>query len=128
MSTPAAGYDLAITLKCLNSSKIMPKDIHSTKLKQIGSPYFQFTVKNVQVPALSMSLILFYLFSFSVVFYCSDTVKQTDAQVHAKKLMPSHAIQASHYFRCLTPSAQYCELSSKFWGYAGSTQLQVFRG
>lgn len=64
----------------------MQEDIHSTKLKQIDSPCFQFTVKDVHIPTLSMSLILFYLFSLSVLFYCSNQGQKTVAQAHAKKL------------------------------------------
>lgn len=64
--------DLAVTLEFLNPSKIMQKDIHSTKLKQVDSPYFQFTVKNVHFPSLSKGLILFYPFSLSVFLYWSD--------------------------------------------------------
>lgn len=59
MSTLAASYDLTVSPECLSISKIMKEDLQSTKLKQTGSPCFQFTVKNVHVPALSMSLILF---------------------------------------------------------------------
>lgn len=64
----------------------MQKDsIQSTKLKQIGSPYIQSTVKTVHCPALSMSLILFYLFSLCFILL-QWPEKKTDAQAHAKKL------------------------------------------